>query len=131
MSTICLEHFRCKVVWCATNSTLLLTLVENLCGKAKVTDLEAHAVSEEQVSELKVAMDDLTRVHILHREDKLVDVISCLNFMQSLSTLDQVGERLVRADVKHDVDILLILKVAIKANNVLMVERSVDFDLTS
>ena len=131
MSTICLEHFRCKVVWCATNSTLLLTLVENLCGKAKVTDLEAHSVSEEQVSELKVAMDDLTRVHILHREDKLVDVISCLNFMQSLSTLDQVGERLVRADVKHDVDILLVLKVAIKANNVLMVERSVDFDLTS
>lgn len=50
--------------------------------------------------------------------------------MQSLSTLDQVGERLVRADVKHDVDILLILKVAIKANNVLMVERPVDFDLT-
>ena len=75
-------------------------------------------------------MDDLTRVHILHRKDKLVDVVSCLNFMQSLSTLDQVGERLVRADVKHDVDILLILKVAIKANNVLMVERPVDFDLT-
>ena len=50
--------------------------------------------------------------------------------MQALSSLDQVRERLVLADIKHDVDVLLILKVAIKANNVLMVERPVDFDLT-
>lgn len=49
MTTI-LEHFWSKVIGSSTNSTLLFTLVEDLGGKAKITNLECHILSKEEIS---------------------------------------------------------------------------------
>lgn len=76
-------------------------------------------------------MDHLPRVNILHSFNELVDVVASLYLVQALASFDQVRKRLVLADVKHNVHILFILEVAIETHDVLMVQRSVDLNLTS
>ena len=46
MATFGFENFRSQVVWCATDSSLSLARIENLCGKAEVTNLQTHTVSQ-------------------------------------------------------------------------------------
>ncbi len=99
MTSVGFENFWGQVVWSTTNSALLFTLIENLGRKTEISNLEAHAVSEEQISKLEVAMNDLARVHVLHGSHELVDVVTSLNFVKTLATLDQVRERLIGADV--------------------------------
>ena len=68
------------------------------------------------------------RVDIFHCFDKLIDVVASFYLVESLSTLYKIRERLVLADIKHNVDILLIFEVAVESNNVLIVQRAMDFD---
>lgn len=49
--------------------------------------------------------------------------------MKALATLNKIRQRLVAANIKHDIDILFVLKVAIEANYSLMVKRAVNLDL--
>ena len=88
-------------------------------------------VSKEQVSQLEVAMDNLLGVDVLDGLHQLVDVVAGFDLVKLLAALNQVCQGLIRADVQHDVDILLVLEVAIEADDVLVVERPVNLDLTS
>ena len=65
---------------------------------------------------------------VLHSLDQLVDIESSFHLMQSLSTLNQIGKRLILADVQHDVDVLLVFKVSVKSNNIFVAEGAMDFD---
>ena len=49
--------------------------------------------------------------------------------MKPLSSSEQLIERLVLTQLKQNVDILSILKEVFKANNVVVVQTSVDLDL--
>ena len=60
---------------------------------------------------------------------KLVDIVASLDLVEALAALDQIGERPVRADVEHDVDVLLVFEVAVEAHDVLVVHRAVNLDL--
>ena len=87
-------------------------------------------VSKEQVSQLEVAMDDFLGVDVLDGLHQLVDVVAGLDLVKSLTALDQVCQGLICADVQHDVDVLLVLEVAIEADDMLVIERPVNLDLT-
>lgn len=69
-------------------------------------------------------------MHILHALDELVDVIASLDLVQALTSLNQVTERAVGANVKHNVDVLLVLEVSVEADHIFVVKRSVDLYLT-
>ena len=88
-------------------------------------------VSKEQVSKFEVAMDNLLGVDVLDGLHQLVDVVAGLDLVKLLAALNQVCQGLIGADVEHDVDILLVLEVAIEADDVLVIERSVNLNLTS
>ena len=88
-------------------------------------------VSKEQVSKFEVAMDNLLGVDVLDGLHQLVDVVAGLDLVKLLAALNQVCQGLIGADVQHDVDILLVLEVAIEADDVLVIERSVNLNLTS
>lgn len=49
--------------------------------------------------------------------------------MQALASLDQVRQRLVLANVKHNVNIGLIFEVAIESHHMFIFERAMDLDL--
>ena len=87
-------------------------------------------VSKEQVSKLEVAMDDFLGVDVLDGLHQLVDVVAGLDLVKLLTALNQVCQRLIGADVQHDVDILFVLEVAIEADDVLVIKRPVNLDFT-
>ena len=87
-------------------------------------------VSKEQVSQLEVAMDDFLGVDVLDGLHQLVDVVAGLDLVKLLMALNQVCQGLIGADVKHDVDILFVLEVAIEADDVLVIKRPVNLNLT-
>lgn len=88
-------------------------------------------VSKEQVSKLEVAMDDFLGVDVLDGLDQLVDVVAGLDLVKLLAALNQVCQGLIGADVEHDVHILFVLEVSIEADDVLVIERPVNLNLTS
>ena len=98
---------------------------------SEIPDLEAHSFCEEQVSKLQVSVDHLVFMNVLHCLHQLINIESSFHLVESFASLNQIRERLVLADVQHDVDVLLVLKVSVKSNDVFVVERAVDFDLTS
>ena len=69
------------------------------------------------------------RVNVFHCFDELVDVVASLHLVQSLPSLYKIREGLILADIKHDVDVLLVLKVAIEPYYVLVVQGTMNFDL--
>ena len=87
-------------------------------------------VSKEQVSKLEVAMDDFLGVDVLDGLDQLVDVVACLDLVKLFAALNQVCQGLIGADVEHDVHILFVLEVSIEADDVLVIERPVNLNLT-
>ena len=74
-------------------------------------------------------MDDFLGVDVLTGLDQLVDVVPRLDLVESLAPAHKVREGLVVADVEHDVDVLLVFEVAVKAHDILVGQRSVDLDL--
>ena len=125
-----LEDLWSQVVRGSTDSTLSFALVENLGGQSEISNLESHMVREEQVSKLEVAMDDLLGVDVLDGLHQLVDVVAGFDLVKLLTALNQVCQGLICADVQHDVDILLVFEVAIEADDVLVIERPVNLNLT-
>ena len=124
------EHLRREIIRRSTNSLLALSLVVNLGSEAEISNLKLHALSQKEVAELKVPVDDFALVDVLHTFYELLDVVSGFELVEALASADQVRERLVVADVEHDVDVVLVFEVAIEAHDVLVGERAVDFDLT-
>ena len=125
-----LEDLWSQVVRGSANSALAFALVENLGGKSEISNLECHMVSKEQVSKLEVAMDDFLGVDVLDGLDQLVDVVAGLDLVKLLAALNQVCQGLIGADVEHDVHILFVLEVSIEADDVLVIERPVNLNLT-
>lgn len=76
-------------------------------------------------------MNDLLGVDVLDTRDKLVNVVARFNLVKPLSTTYQVTERLVVANVEHDVHILFVLEVLLEVDYELVLHGSVDFNLRS
>lgn len=49
--------------------------------------------------------------------------------MQALAAPDQVTQRLVVANIEHDVNVVFVFEVAVEPHHVFVVERAVDLDL--
>ena len=49
--------------------------------------------------------------------------------METLSSADKVAQRLVVANVKHDVNVVLVLKITIESHNVFVVQGTMDLYL--
>ena len=95
VASVGFENFGCEIVWSSTNCSLLLTCVENLCSKTKISNLQAHAVSQEKISQFEVSVNNFPRMDILDSIDQLENVVASFDLMKAFATLDQVRKRLV------------------------------------
>jgi hypothetical protein len=104
--------------------------VVNHRGKAEVSDFQVHALSQKQVAELEVSVDYVIVVHVRYPLHQLLDVEPSFDFVESLASFEQVGERLVVADVQQHVDVVFVLEIPVEPDHVLVLQRAVDFNLT-
>lgn len=67
-------------------------------------------------------MDHLVLVDVLHTLNELLDIVSCFELVESLSSPHKVTKGLIMANVEYHVNVFLVLEVAIETHNVLVEE---------
>ena len=123
-----LEHLRGDVVRRTADGSLTLTVELELGGETEVTDFYLHLVVEEEVTELQISVNHSMTVQVLHSCTDLVDVALHFEFVESLTTTEQLVERLVLAQLEENVDVLCVLEEVFKTDDVVLVEGAMDFD---
>jgi hypothetical protein len=128
MTVLALQDLGGDIVGCATDSALLLTIVFELRCQPKVSHLHSRLSVEEEIPQLEVAMDNASPMQILQCTNELVHVEHGLLLRQPLvwSLAHEFVQRLVRAHLKDDVDILVVLEVVVEMHNLFVVQRAVD-----
>ena len=125
-----LKYFRCDVVGCATYGSAFLVLEFELGGKTKVACLHLHLVVDEEIAQFQVAMDHAVLVHVLDGLQDLLGVALHLKLTESLAALDLLVEGGVAADLHDYVNVLLVFKEVFELDDVRVVHRAVDSNLT-
>lgn len=128
MSIFSFEDFRRNIIGRTTNGFLLFTFEFNLRGKAKITKLENHVITKEEVSEFEISMDDLIRVEVLECVNDLEHVDLRFEFRDALTSLDEFVERLVRAELEKNVHVFCVFENMFELHDVLVMETLMDFD---
>ena len=65
MTLFSLKDFGCNVVRCTANSALSLTIKLKFCGKTEISDFDLHSIIKEEVTKLKISVDDSVAVQVL------------------------------------------------------------------
>ncbi len=66
------------------------------CGQAEVADSDLEVVGEEEVSQLKVSVDDHLFLKVFYSQSHLFQVVSCFDLGYSFPSLDQLIQSLSR-----------------------------------
>lgn len=99
-------------------------------GQTKVTNLDGHVVGEEEIAKLEITVDDVLAVDVVHPGAERRHVVACLRLRHRHATLEHVDQRLPAAVLQHDVDIVTILEMFEKLNNILVSQRAMKLDFT-
>jgi len=120
---LALQDLRGNVVGRAADSALLLAIMLELRSQAEVSHLQAHVSIQEEISQLEIAMDDSAPMQVLQRNDELIQVEHCLGLRQPLAwTLPhELVQRLIRAHLENNVDILAVLEVIVEVHNLVVI----------
>lgn len=73
-------------------------------------------------------MDDSVTVKIFEGATNLVDITLGFQLVESLPSSKELIQRLIRAELEQDVDVLGIFKEVLEPDDIIVMERSVDFD---
>ena len=93
MSLLLLQHLRGDIIRRSTYRPPLLLLEFELGSQTEVTSLDLHLLSEKQVAELEVPVDDPMLVHILDRLQDLLAVALDLELRETLTPLNLLVKR--------------------------------------
>lgn len=107
-------------------------------SQSKITDPDLQSLSEKQVSEFQIAMDDQLILKILDSQRDLPEIIPRLNFSDSPSSFDELikglnstKQYLIGTQLEYDIHIAVILKRALVFDHKLRFDRLVDFNFRS
>ena len=81
MSLFAFKNFWCDIIWSTAYRSLSFSIELKFGSQAKITNLDLHLVVEEQVTELKISVDDTVTVQILDSGTDLVYVTLHLKLM--------------------------------------------------
>jgi hypothetical protein len=66
-------------------------------------------------------MDDFVLMQVLQGRNNLCQIVLGLHFRESLSPFDQLVKSMIGADLKQNVDVLLVFEHTFKFDNVVIV----------
>lgn len=118
------------VVGCTANSPFALALKVELGRQAEVSELDLHACREEEVAELEVAVEDAVAVQMLDPSENLQSITLDLDLSEALASFEHFIESLIRAELQQYVNVFGILEKVLKPNNVWVLQRPMDPNLT-
>lgn len=74
MTLLAFKDLRSDVIRSSTDCSFPLAVEFELCGESEISDFDFHLIVEEQVTELKISMDDSVRVEVLNGITDLDDI---------------------------------------------------------
>jgi len=128
MARLALQDLGCNVVGSAADGFLFFSLELEFGGQSEVSQLELHAVAEEEVAQLEVSVDDLVAVELLKTADDLEDLALHLHLGQAFASAQLLVDGLVVAHLQQNLDLLRVLEEVVEPHNVGMLQRTVDTD---
>ena len=94
------KNFWSDVVWCTTDCPFALAIELKLRRKTEVTNFHFHLVIEEQVSQLKISVDNTMRMEVLDSRADLGDIALDLKLMQPLAPPKEFVQTLILAQLE-------------------------------
>ena len=95
--TLSLKNLRGNIIRSTANRSLLLSVEIEFRCKTKITELYLHLVVQEEISKLKISMNDPMRVQILEGLNDLESVALDFKLMKSLTALEELIHTLILA----------------------------------
>ena len=92
MTCFAAEHLRSDVIGSSTYGSFLLAIEHDSCGKAEVTYLELHVLTQEQVSKLQIPVYNLVGMHVFDCRNQLCHITLDLYICEPAPSLDHVVE---------------------------------------
>ena len=129
VAALALEYLGGDIVRRTANRALLLTIEVKLRGKAKITQFDLHFVVEEEVAKFEVTVDDSVRVKVLEGGNNLGCVALHLQFVESLTALEQLVHALVLAQFEKDVNILTVFEEVLEMTHIIVFDAAVNLYL--
>lgn len=129
MTLLAFEDLRCDIVGSTANRALPLTVELELGSETEITYFDFHLVVKEQVTELQISMDDAMTVEVLDGSADLVDVALDFEFVESLTSTQELIQRLILAELEEDVNILGVLEEVLETYDVVLMKRAMNLDL--
>lgn len=130
MTLLALKNFGSNIVRGTANSTFALPIEFEFGSKTEITYLYLHSVVQEQVTKLEISMDDSVTVQVLDSAAYLIQIALYLDLVESLTSPQQLVERLVLAELKQNVNVLSVFEEMLEADNMVVMEGTVNLDLT-
>lgn len=122
------NHFWWKII--QSSAHCLPSVSRGVDTPAKVSNLEFPVYTEEQVLGLDIAMDNVLAMEVHQRVGHLVDVARA-PLLTELAELAQLSVKLSLAgELEHEEDTLLIMEVAVEAEDVGVAQVLLNFDFT-
>lgn len=122
------EHLRCNVVRRATYGLLAFTGAFDECSESKVANFDIHVRIQEEVAKFEITMDDLMRVHVVTSSNKLNHEESSLRFGEAAAAAKHIHERTAGAQLQRHINIGLIFKTFLEADDIWMLEGLVNLN---
>ena len=130
MITVASDHLWRSVARATTRRLQSSSLLIHV-GEAKVDDLQLAIIVAEQVFWLEISMADAKLVNIVHTSDKLLEMLTCCNFLKFLIFDNQLKQFTSRSELHHEIQVLIRLNNLIDLDYIRMVKLFEDFDLSA
>ena len=129
VTLLALKHFWCNIVGCTTDGTLALTVELKLSGKTEIANFNLHLVVKEEITKFEISMDDAMTMKVLDSSADLVNIALDFKLVEALTSSQKLIKALVLTQFEKDVDVLSVLEEVLETNDVVLMKRSVNFDL--
>jgi hypothetical protein len=115
---VTVENLRRNVIGRAAHGFASLGLGSDFSSKSKVPDPDLKLVSQQQISQFKIPVNDILLVNVFGCNDELMHVVLDFNLSEFLSPLDQFVEGLVIAQFQNDVNELGVFEAVFEFDDV-------------
>lgn len=129
MSLFTLQNLGSDIVGCTTNGSFALSVEFKLGGETKVSNLDLHLLVQEKVTKFEISMNDSVRMEVLDSIANLHDIALNFELVEALSPSEKLVHGSGTAHFEQDVDVLGVLEEVLEADDVRVMQTTVDLDL--
>jgi len=130
MTLLSLQNLWSDIVWSTTNSSLSFTVELELSCQSEISNFYLHFVIQEKIAQFEISVNYSVTMKVLYCCANLIYIALSLKLVEPLSSSQKLVKRLIVAQFEQDINIFSILKKVLEANNIVMMQTSMNLNFT-